>query len=179
MPRVSSGKRYAQAAFELALEKGELETWRAGLSKFASIATDIRLMSLLENPKLSFDTKRGLLKESLGKVDPLVLNLACLLMGRGKLKIVGDISQQYGRLLNGHYGIEDAEVVTAVPLDDEDKKRFSSRFAEMVGHKVIIDAHTDPSIIGGFRARIGDTLIDGSIKNTLGLLRKNLAWAGR
>ena len=178
MPRISSGKRYAQAAFELALEKGELERWRVDLIKVAHIATDVKLMSLLENPKLPFDAKKSRIKEQLGKVNPLVLNLACLLMSRGTLKIVGDISQQYARLLDVHYGIEHAEVITAVPLDDEGKKRLSTRFAEMVGHEVIIDAHTDHSIIGGFKARIGDTLIDGSIKNILESLKRTLAWAG-
>jgi len=179
MPQVSSGKRYAQAFFELALEKGEPESWQVGLSKVTGILTDITVMGLLENPKLPFDTKKSLLKERLGKVDPLVLNLACLLMSRGKLKIIGDISQHYGRLLDAHYGIEHAELISAVSLDDEVKKNLSTRFAEMVGHEVVIDTRTDPSIVGGFRARIGDTLIDGSIKNILESLRKRLAWAGR
>ncbi len=179
MPRIISGKRYAQASFELALENNELKRWRDDLIKVANIATDKKLMSMLENPKIPFDAKKSLLKERLGKVDPLVLNLACLLMRRGKLKIIGDISRHYGRLLDAHYGIEHAEVITAVPLDDEVKKGLSTRFAEMVGNKVIIDARTDRSIVGGFRARIGDTLIDGSIKNILESLRKNLAWAGR
>jgi len=179
MPQVSSGKRYAQAFFELALEKGEPESWQVGLSKVTGIVTDIKIMGLLENPKLPFDTKKSLLKERLGKVDPLVLNLACLLMSRGKLKVIGNISQHYGQLLDAHYGIAHAEVVAAVPLDDEVKKNLSTRFAEMVGRKVVIDTRTDPSIVAGFRARIGDTLIDGSIKNILESLRKRLAWAGR
>lgn len=179
MPRIGSGKRYAQAAFELALEKGELESWRTGLTKVAGVVTDRELMGLLENPKLPFDTKKRLLKEQLGKVSPLVLNLACLLMSRGKLKIVDGILEQYGRLLDAHYGIEHAEVITAVPLDDEEKKTLASRFAQMVGHRVIIDAQTDPTIIGGVKARIGDMLIDGSTKNVLESLRRSLAWAGR
>jgi len=178
MPQVSSGKRYAQAFFELALEKGEPESWQVGLRKLTDMVTDIKIMGLLENPKLPFDTKKSLLKERLGKVDPLVLNLACLLMSRGKLKIIGDISQRYGQLLDAHYGIEHAEVVVAVPLDDEIKKSLSARFGEMVGHKVVIDARVDPSIIGGFKAKISDTLIDGSIHNMLELLKKSLVGAG-
>jgi len=178
MPQVSSGKRYAQAVFELALEKGEPESWQVGLSKVTGIVTDIKIMGLLENPKLPFDTKKSLLKERLGKGNPLVLNLACLLMSRGKLKIIVDISQHYGRLLDAHYGIEHAELITAVSLDDEVKKNLSTRFAKMVGHKVIIDAQTDPSIIGGFKAKIGDTLIDASIQNMLESLKKSVLEAG-
>ena len=179
MPRVNPGKRYAQAAFELALEKDDLESWQVDLRKLTRIAKDMRLMSLLENPKLPFNTKKTLLEERLGKVTPLVLNLACLLMSRGKLKIIGNVSRQYDQLLDVHHGIEHAEVATALPLDDEDKARLASRLGEMVGHKIIIDAQTDPSIIGGFRARIGDMLIDGSIHNTLESLRKSLTGAGR
>ena len=179
MPRVNPGKRYAQAAFELALEKDDLESWQVDLRKLTRIATDMRLMSLLENPKLPFNTKKTLLEERLGKVTPLVLNLACLLMSRGKLKIIGNVSRQYDQLLDVHHGSEHAEVATALPLDDEDKARLASRLGEMVGHKIIIDAQTDPSIIGGFRARIRDMLIDGSIHNTLESLRKSLTGAGR
>ena len=178
MSQVSSGKRYAQALFELALEKGEPESWQVGLSKVAGVVADIKIMDLLENPKLPFVAKKSLLKERLGKVDSLILNLACLLMSRGKLKIIGDISQHYGQLLDAHYGIEHVKLITAVSLDDEIKKNLSTRFAEIVGHKVIIDARVDPSIIGGFRAKISDTLIDGSIHNMLESLKKSLVEAG-
>jgi len=174
MPRVISVKRYAQAAFELALEKGELENWRDGLHKAACIITDVRVMSLLENPKISLDRKKRFLKKGLGKVEPLVINMVCLLMSRGKLKILDDIYRQYARLIDAHYGIAHAEVVAAVPLDDEIKKSLSTQFAKMVGHKVIIDARTDPSIVGGFKAKIGDTLIDGSIRNMLESLKESL-----
>jgi len=178
MPRIISVKRYAQAAFELALEKGELENWRDGLHKAACIITDMKVMSLLENPKIPFDRKKIFLKKCLGKVAPLILNVVCLLISRGKLKILGDISQQYKQLLDVHYGIQHAEVITAMPLDNKNKKKFSDRFAEIVGHKVIIDAQTDPSIVGGFKAKIGDTLIDGSIHNMLESLKKRLVEAG-
>ncbi len=179
MARIASGKRYAQAAFELAIEKNEFESWQISLGKIASIAADAKLMALLENPKLPFDAKRGPLEERLGEVNPLALNLACLLMSRGRLRIAGDVSRQYNLLLDAHYGIERAEVVTALPLDDEGKEMISRRLGEMTGHEVIIDARVDPSIIGGFSAKIGDTLIDGSIRNRLESLRKSLVGVGR
>ena len=179
MARISSGKRYAQADFELAMEKNELESWQVSLGKIAGVAADVKLMALLENPKLPFDVKRDLLEERLGEVNPLALNLACLLMSRGRLRIAGNISQQYALLLDAHYGIEHAEVVTALPLDDVDKERISSRLGEMTGHKVVIDAQVDPSVVGGFRAKVGDMLIDGSIRSRLESLRKSLAAVGR
>jgi len=179
MAGVTSGKRYAQAAFKLALEKGELDSWQASLRKIADITTDEGLVALLENPKLSFETKKALLAELLGKINPLALNLAYLLVHKGRLGIAGDISQQYDRLLDTHYGIEHVAVVTALPLDDDDRGRISSRFGEIIEHKVVIDAQVDPSIVGGIKAKIGDTLIDGSVKSKLGALRKSLVEISR
>jgi F-type H+-transporting ATPase subunit delta len=179
MARVTSGKRYAQAAFKLALEKGELDSWQGSLRKMAGLTTDQQLVALLENPKLSFETKKAILVEFLGKINPLALNLACLLVHKDRLGIAGDISRQYDRLLDTHYGIEHVEVITALPLDDEDRKRISSRFEEIIGHKVVIDAKVDPSIVGGIKAKIGDTLIDGSVKGKLGALRKSLVEISR
>ena len=178
MSRIISVKQYAQAAFELALEKGELENWRDGLHKAACIITDVKVVNFLENPKISLDRKKNILKKGFGKVEPLVINVVCLLMSRGKLTILDDIYRQYKQLLDVHYGIQHAEVITAMPLDNKNKKKFSDRFSEMVGHAVIIDARTDPSVIGGFKAKIGDTLIDGSIHNMLESLKKSLVGAG-
>lgn len=179
MARLSSGKRYAQAAFKLALEKAELDSWQVSLRKIAEVSTDGKLVALLENPKLPFEAKKALLAERLGKINPLALNLAYLLVHKGRLSIAGDISLQYDRLLDIHYGIEHVEVITALPLADEDSERISSQFGEITGHKVAIDAQVDPSIVGGIKAKIGDTLIDGSIRNRLEALRKSLEGIGR
>jgi F-type H+-transporting ATPase subunit delta len=179
MTRLISGKRYAQATFELALEKGELEVWRENLSRAAETISDAQLMVLLENPKLPFHAKKGLVEERLGKVSPLVLNLICLLMSRGKLKIIGNVAEHYTRLLDAHKGIERADIITALPLDDEEINILARQLGEIVGHTIIVDARTDPSVIGGFRARIGDVLIDGSIHNKLESLRQNLIGTGR
>jgi len=179
MARVTSGKRYAQAAFKLALEKGELDSWQASLRKIAGVTTDENLVALLENPKLSFEMKKAILAEFLGEIDPLALNLAYLLVHKHKLGIASDISRQYDRLLDTYRGIEHVEVITALPLDDEDRKRISNRFEAITGRKVVIDAQVDPSIVGGIKAKIGDTLIDGSVKGKLGALRKRLVEIGR
>ncbi|MCD6567169.1 MAG: ATP synthase F1 subunit delta [Dehalococcoidia bacterium] len=171
----NSGKRYAQASFELALGSQALDTWQIGLEKVADMARDKKLMDLLENPGLSFAAKKTLLQEQLGDVIPLVLNLSCLLVSRGRLSLANSISQEYARLLDAHRGIKHAEVVTALPLGDKDKEMISHRLGDMVGHKkVVIDARVDPSIIGGVRAKIGDMLVDDSIRYRLASLRRSL-----
>jgi F-type H+-transporting ATPase subunit delta len=179
MARIASGKRYAQAAFELAREKNELESWQVDLRKIAELSTDESLTDLLENPRLPFQLKRELLETRLGDINALALNLACLLVGKGILGIAGDISREYDRLLDAHRGIEHAEVLTALSLDEGDKQRLSSKLGELVRRKVIVDARVDPAIIGGFKAKVDDMLIDASVRNRLESLRKSLVGAGR
>ena len=174
MPRIASGKRYAQAAFELAAQRNELESWQVSLRKIAELSADEAFTALVENPKLPFEVKKSLLEERLGDVNPLALNLACLLVYWDKLGTAGNVSREYDRLLDAYHGIEHAEVVTALSLDEKDKERISSQLGEMVNRKVIVDAVIDSSVIGGFTAKIGDILIDGSVRNRLDALRRNL-----
>ncbi len=79
---------------------------------------------MLESPRFHFDEKFKLLSERLGEINPLALNLAYLLVTRGRLGVIGDIAEEYQRRLDSHHGIERAEVTTAVPLDDEDKLKL-------------------------------------------------------
>jgi F-type H+-transporting ATPase subunit delta len=179
MPRISSGKRYARAAFELAVEKNELEVWQEGLKKIAELGADQKLMAFLQDPRIPFDSKKSILQKGLGKIHPLVFNLAVLLVSKGIFSRSSDICQQYIHLLDAHLGVERARVTTALPLATEEKEVVSRRLGEIVDRKVVIDGQVDPSIIGGFVARIGDTLIDGSIRQKLETLKKNLVEAGK
>jgi len=179
MPKITSGKRYARAAFELALERNELESWQEGLGKIAELTANLDLMALLQNPRLPFDAKKDLLQKQLGEIHPLVFNLAVLLVSKGILSRSGDIFQQYKNLLDAHRGVERARVTTALPLGAEEREEVCRRLGEIVDCKVVMDGQLDPSIIGGFIARIGDTLIDGSLRQKLETLKKKLVEAGK
>jgi ATP synthase F1 delta subunit len=121
MPRIPSGKRYAQAAFELALERKELESWQEGLKKMADITSDQELRSLLENPRLPFSAKKTLMQKCLGEMHPLVLNLGLLLMNKGMLGRSRDILQKFNALVDAYQGIERA-MTTALPLGRKRKR---------------------------------------------------------
>ncbi|MGB9627530.1 MAG: ATP synthase F1 subunit delta [Thermodesulfobacteriota bacterium] len=179
MPRIGSGKRYAQAAFELALERNELEQWQEALEKILKISTDEEVMALLESPRLPFETKKELLLRRLGEIHPLAMNLTLLLIHKGMLRLMEDIYHQYLALLDAHRGVERARVFTAIPLGPEEKDSISMGLGKLMERKVIIEDKVDPSIIGGFIARVGDLLIDGSIRQRLESLKKSLVEAGR
>lgn len=179
MPRISSGKRYAQAAFELALQKMDFESWQESLKKIAELAAYDDVMALLQSPQIPFDAKKELLQKQLGEIHPLAFNLALLLVTKGRFKISGDIYREFQNLLDAHQGVERAKVMSAFPLDEKDRGIISTRLGEVLQRKVVVDDQVDPSIIGGFIARIRDTLIDGSIRQRLESLKKSLAEAGR
>jgi F-type H+-transporting ATPase subunit delta len=172
-------KRFAQAVFKIALERGELDRWQSDLRKIASLAEDATLVSLLQDPRLHFDSKVKLLSEPLGDINPLALNLVYLLITRGKLNMAGDIADEYQRLLDSYRGIEQAEVTTAIPLDDEDKQRLAEHLGTIVGKKVVVKPEVDSGLIGGIVARVGDKLLDGSTRSKLAALREDLAGQGR
>lgn len=179
MPAIASGKRYAQAIFEIAQEENQLEKWRFSLRRIAEVMQDPELVALLESPKLPLTLKTKLLKERLRGVSPLSLNLACLLVAKGKFKIASNIATEYERFLDAYYGIEHAEVTTAINLDDKERERLLQGLESLTGKKIVAELQIDPTTIGGVIIKIGDKLIDGSTKTRLATLRKTLVEAGR
>jgi len=167
-------KRYAQAAFNIALEKKELDKWQTDLRTVASLGEDSTIITFLESPKFNFSAKTKLLSERLVDVEPLVLNLVYLLIAKARLGIIGEIADEYQRLLDSYHGIERAEVITAVPLDDKDKVKLGERIGAIVGKKVMIEPEVDPGLIGGFIVRIGGKLLDGSTRSRLEALKREL-----
>jgi F-type H+-transporting ATPase subunit delta len=168
-------KRYSQAVFAIALERNELDRWQSDLRKIATLAGDASFIALLENPKVYFEVKARLLSQWLGEVNPVALNLVYLLVTRGRLSLVGDIADEYQRLLDSHRGIEQAEVTTAVELDDEDRQRLEQFLGAVVGKKVVVKPKVDSGVVGGIIARIGGKLLDGSTHSKLIALKNVLA----
>jgi len=174
MARVASARRHAQAAFQIALERGELDLWRGDLERIATAIKDPQLYPLLENPKMPFSEKARILNLYLEGVTILAMNLAYLLVTRRRLGIVEDIVAEYQRLVDEHRGIAHAEVATAVPVDEELKDRLVHRLGAMLDREIVLSTRVDPSLIGGLVARVGDKLIDGSTKSRLLSLRESL-----
>ena len=156
------------------MEKNELESWRESLEKINALTKQEELMALFQNPRLPLETKKSLLQEALGAIHPLTFNLALLLVSKGRLRQSGEILKQFNDLLDAHRGLVRARVTTALPLGDEEKTTISRRLGTMIKHPVVTEDQVDPSIIGGFIARMGDQLIDGSIRQRLEALKKNL-----
>ncbi len=174
MARRAYVKRYSQAVFEIALETKALDRWQSDLRKIARLGEDAAFTAFLESPKFRFDDKARLLSERLDDINPLALNLAYLLVTKGQIAMTGKIADEYQRLLDSYRGIEQAEITTAIPLNDEDKLKLAKHLSTMVGKKVVIKHEVDSSLIGGIITRIGGKLLDGSTRSKLAALKNEL-----
>ncbi len=174
MAKAASARRHAQAAFQIALERDELDLWRGDLERIAAAIKDPLLYAFLASPKIPFSEKARILSQYLEGITPLAMNLAYLLVARGRLRIVGDMVDEYGRLVDEHRGIAHAEVAAAIPVDEEIKDRLVRRLGSLVGQEIVLRVRVDPSLIGGIIARIGDKIIDGSTRSRLASLRESL-----
>jgi F-type H+-transporting ATPase subunit delta len=178
MPKKFNARRYAQAVFEIALEKKELEKWRSDLDKIVAAIGDEEFLAVLESPKIKFEEKSSLL-ERLGGIDPLVLNLIRLLIVRGRVNMLPEIAAEYGRMVDDYHGIQTAAVVTAVPIDKKDQQKLAQTIGAMVDKKVVLQPAVAPEIIGGIVARVGGKLLDGSTRSKLMALKKDLISGGK
>ena len=108
---------------------------------------------------------------------PLALNLARLLIAKGRTLEAREVADAFNRLADEHEGLAQAEITTAVPLQDDQVAAMEQRLGEALGKQITATAAVDSDIIGGVVLRIDDHLIDGSVRTRLRRLRQELSGA--
>jgi F-type H+-transporting ATPase subunit delta len=179
MPTNVYARRYAQAVFQIALEKKELDRWQSDLEKIAGIVSDATVQAALENPKLKFEDKIGIFSKNLGDINPLALNLVRMLITRASIGMIGVIADEYRILLDDYHGVKSAEVITAVPIDYKDKQKLAEELGTLVDSQVTLKSEVDPEILGGIIARVGGKLLDGSTRSKLAAMKRELGGSER
>jgi F-type H+-transporting ATPase subunit delta len=176
MAQGAVARRYAEAVFDLAKKSKSLDRWRSDLRTAAGILGDPRLIRVLEDPKIPRATKRKILDDAFTvSIDPLVHNLLYLLADRGRIGLVPRITDEFITMANREEGIVVANVTTAVALDEAQQKKVQDRLRQLTGaQKIDLRLNTDPRIIGGMIARVGDELYDGSVRTKLNELQERL-----
>lgn len=172
-----SARRYAQAIFQIARAENKLDEWNGELRKIADLMKDEQVSDLMENPKVPFNLKADLIKAKLEKADKLVLNLCYLLISKGRLKNANQIASEYESLMDDYRGIKHAVITTAVPIDESEKLKIKGQLEKITGKKISVELQVNPAIVGGMVARIEDSLIDGSVRNKLSMLKTDLVEA--
>ena len=175
VPRTGIAKRYAEAVFETARAHGTYDRWLQELDSIARMQEQPDLGRLLVSPAVSMAAKERMAKSYLGDISPEAANLVRLLLHKGRLPLARQIAEHYQRLLNAHRGMATAYVTSAVELTPRERQVIADRLSAMTGLRVMVDAAVDPTLIGGVVARIGDQLIDGSVRGRLEGLKRRLA----
>ena len=175
----AQAKRYAQAVFLIARQNQDLDRWLEDLRMLSELRSTDAFVKALETPNLGYEDRGRLLIDRYRAMNPLAVNLVNLLVERRRLALLPHLFVEYRKLMDSQRGIQRAEVVTAVPLTDEDRGQLEKRLSEVTGKQVLITAKVDPSVIGGMIARFDGTLLDGSTKSKLEALKKQIAGAPR
>jgi F-type H+-transporting ATPase subunit delta len=176
MANEQAAKRYAQAAMSLALEANALAQWRADLDDVATVLAESDAAAVLANGKHSLDQRLAMVERMLD-VQPLAVNLAKLLVTKGRSRDARQVADAFNRLADAVEGIAHAEVTTAIALPAGQVAAIEKRLSDSLGKNVIAKATTDPSIIGGIVVQVGDHLVDGSVRTRLKQLRRELEGA--
>ena len=174
-----AARRYAQAAFDLARDRDDLEAWERDVRALGDALASAEALAFVANRQVPSAAKEAFLRRAAEEPSPLVWNLVRLLEAKGRLSLLPQIAQHFQALLDDHRGIAHANVVTAVPMSDAERQALARRLSELTGKQVLVEAREDPDILGGLVALIGDRLIDGSTRTKLIALKRQLAGAAR
>jgi len=171
----TAARRYAESAFEIGGRDNAVGQWRRDLDLAAQVLEDPKVARGLNDPTVASPTREAALEAGLGKqVGRPVLNLLRLLIRRGRIEDLPRIASEFRRLDNQRLGITPARAVSAGPLEPAEVTALTARLEQMTGGRIELEQEVDPSLLGGLVVRVGDRLIDGSVRGRLERLRNEL-----
>lgn len=171
----STARRYAEAAFEIAERDDSVETWMAALGVAEERLAGDQVVRLLSNPALAAPSRIAILGRILGEdVGGPQRALLALLIRRGRFEQLPAVIRQFRRLYRKREGIVEATVTSAAALDDAEVSALQTRLEAATGARIELTRQVDPVLLGGVVVRVGDQLIDGSVRGRLERLRTDL-----
>jgi F-type H+-transporting ATPase subunit delta len=173
--RDSAPRRYAEAAFEVGLRDGTVETWRRELELAAAILADDELEEVLASPATPLDQRMDAAEQIFGRLSRPVLNLVLLLVRRGRIEQLPRVATEFRRLDDQRNGLTHATATSAAPLGPDEVRSITAHLEQLTGGTIALETSVDPDLLGGVVVRVGDRLIDGSVRGRLERLRNQLA----
>jgi ATP synthase F1 delta subunit len=169
---------YSRALFEVAREHGRLDEVREQLGEFADAVAEQRdLQVFFFSPYFSTDEKREGLDRAVDGADEILLNTLHLLIEKHRMPALMRIRRQYDRLWEEENRLLPVEVTSAIELDESTVRQVGDAISEQTDQRIDLRAHVDPDILGGIVLRVGNSILDASIRNRLEQLRKQVARA--
>lgn len=169
---------YARALFEVASEQDLLDAIREQLGAFTDALHDNQQLQIFFfSPYFSTDEKKKALHRVVDGAEEIFMSFLETLVERHRMPALFRIRARYEELWDEANKVLPVSVTSAVPLDDKTLKEIGDRIGEQTGETVELTAAADPEIIGGLIVRVGNEILDASIKSRLDQLRKQLARA--
>jgi len=169
---------YGRSLFQVALEQGKLDLIREQLAQFADALEGNReLMVFFFSPYFSTKEKRQSLQRLLDGADPVFVNFLALLIENHRMPVIFRTRHEYERLWDEENKTLPVEITSAIALDDATTENLGRTIGERAGRKVTLAARVDPDILGGIIIRVGNSILDASIRNRLEQLRRHVAQA--
>jgi F-type H+-transporting ATPase subunit delta len=170
------GGRYAEALYELARRDDKVDVVEQELKAVSQlIGEDRDLQKILYHPRITAGEKKDLLKVLFeGKISEVTFEFLKLLVERQREQFLSDIVEYFVNKANTDRNITAAGISSAVELTEGEKKDLEVVLAKITGKKVVTDYSVNPALIGGVVVRIGDRVIDGSIRTRLEAMREHL-----
>ena len=169
---------YARALFEVAQERDKLDVVREQLGQVADAIADSReLQTFFFSPYFSTEEKKDGLDKAVTDADETVRNFLALLLDNHRMPVVFRVRREYDRLWEDAHDLLPVQITSAVKLDPSVAQRIGDEIGRQTGRTVQLSSTVDPDVIGGIVLRVGNSILDASIRTRLENLRKQVAKA--
>ena len=170
------GDRYAESLFDLAKEENKVTQYLDDIKLVGEVLdSDPQIVQFFNHVLIENDKKIQLLDQSFkGNVDQYVLNFLKLLVQSRRIRYIDDIVKSYINLSNQYLGIEEGMIYTPYELTDQQIQDIEKAISQKENKKVTLKVSIDPSLLGGIKVQIANRIYDGTIKNKVEMLKKEL-----
>ncbi len=167
---------YARSLFAVAREQGKLDVLREQLGQFADALDENRQLAVFFfSPYFSTQEKQDGLERLVADAEEIFLNFLRVLIENHRMPVIFRIRHDYERLWEEEHRLLPVEITSAIALDPDTTESLGRTIGERTGRKVALAAHVDPGILGGIVLRVGNSILDASIRNRLEQLRRHVA----
>ena len=168
------GRRYSKAIFDIAEEKNQVkEIYEMLNSAMVLYRTDKEFKNFILNPLIDNEQKKSVLNEIFGKDNSENLNILLYILDKGRMNCIKYIVAEYLKIYYKKNRILDVRATFTKELTDEQKKKLINKLSQKTGKEINLEIKIDKNILGGGIIRIGDKIIDGSIRRELDNWKRN------
>ncbi|MFN0058596.1 MAG: ATP synthase F1 subunit delta [Planctomycetota bacterium] len=177
LKRHPASNAYARALLEVGAANGQADRIGEDLVVFAQLLRDVpQLKVFFESPKIPRREKKAVLDRALkGRCSDSVRNLLMLIIDRGRQELFAEIATIYGEHLDEVRQRVHVRITSATPLAADSKARLVKQLATKLGREILAEERVDAELLGGLKLRVGDTVIDGTVRSQLEKVRERIA----